>query len=264
MATTRIREGVHNLSDQQVTDFREAYRQMQSISDNRSYGFFGGLHGVPGFWCWHHERNAARSPGVRMQIFLPWHRAYLYHFEMAARDRVGNVTLPWWDWTLRPPRQDGLPQIFAERTVSGQRNPLFSFRINLPTGPQPIVRDTQRDPSDVNELPTQSDVDNVTGSADWTDFNSILEGIHDSVHGWVGGDMGQVATSAYDPIFWSHHCMIDRIWWLWQVRNGNGNIPDNLLDVVLSPFNFTVRDVLNVNDLGYDYAAAQAVVPIGG
>ena len=53
-------------------------------------------------------------------------------------------------------------------------------------------------------------------------------------------------------------------WWLWQVRNGNGNIPTDLLDVVLAPFNFKVRDVLNVNDLGYDYAAGQIAIPVGG
>jgi Polyphenol oxidase middle domain len=58
--------------------------------------------------------------------------------------------------------------------------------------------------------------------------------------------------------------MIDRIWWLWQARNGNGNIPSDLLDEVLAPFNVQVRDVLNVHDLGYDYAAAQSVVTIGG
>jgi hypothetical protein len=58
--------------------------------------------------------------------------------------------------------------------------------------------------------------------------------------------------------------MIDRIWWLWQVRNGNGNISPALLDAVLAPFTFTVRDVLSINALGSDYAAAQAIVPIGG
>jgi hypothetical protein len=36
--------------------------------------------------------------------------------------------------------------------------------------------------------------------------------------------MGVVGTAAFDPIFWSHHAMIDRLWWLWQARNGNGNI----------------------------------------
>ena len=58
--------------------------------------------------------------------------------------------------------------------------------------------------------------------------------------------------------------MIDRLWWVWQTKNGNSNISTDLLDVVLAPFNMKVRDVLNVNDLGYDYAAAQAVVPVGG
>jgi tyrosinase len=58
--------------------------------------------------------------------------------------------------------------------------------------------------------------------------------------------------------------MVDRLWWLWQARNGIGNMPSALLDVVLAPFNFRVRDVLNVNALGYDYAAAQSVIPIGG
>jgi hypothetical protein len=33
---------------------------------------------------------------------------------------------------------------------------------------------------------------------------------------------------------------------------------------VLAPFNMQVRDVLNVHDLGYEYGAAQSVVPIGG
>ena len=28
----------------------------------------------------------------------------------------------------------------------------------------------------------------------------------DYIQRWVGGQMGVVATSAYDPIFWSHHC----------------------------------------------------------
>lgn len=258
----RVRQGVHNLTDTQVADFRDAYRQMMAINDNRSYGFLAGLHGVPGFYCWHHQQNA-RS-GLQMQLFLPWHRAYLYNFEMAARDRVPGVTLPWWDWTLRPPRQAGLPKVFADATVNGQPNPLASFRINLPKANPPILHNTSRDPGSVNGLPTQAQVDDALSSTDWADFNDQLEDVHDNVHGWVSGDMGVVATSAYDPIFWSHHAMIDRIWWVWQVRNGNGNIPSDLLDVVLAPFNFRVRDVLNVNDLGYDYGAAQTIVPLGG
>jgi tyrosinase len=258
----RTRLGVHNLNAAQVADFRNAYSQMQAISDNRGYQYFAGLHGVPNWYCWHHQQNARSAQ--QMQLFPVWHRAYLYNFEMAMRDRVPGVTLPWWDWTLRPPRQSGLPQIFTDRTVGAQPNPLLSFRINLPSTRPPLVRSTRRQPGRPNDLPTQADVDDVLSRTDWGDFADALENVHDQVHGWVGGDMGIVASAAFDPIFWSHHSMIDRIYWLWQVKNGNANISQDLLDVPLAPFNLKVRDVLNANNLGYDYAAAQSTVSVGG
>lgn len=196
-----------------------------------------------------------------MELFLPWHRAYLYNFEMAMRDRVPAVTLPWWDWTLGPPRQNGIPRIFADRTDGTQPNPLLGFRMNIPTANPPINRATTRDPGPADGLPKQADVDEVLGRTDWSDFSDAMEGqLHNLVHGWVSGDMGIVATAAYDPIFWSHHAMVDRLWWLWQARNGNGNVPSALLDVVLAPFAFRVRDVLNANALGYDYSAAERPV----
>jgi tyrosinase len=259
----RLRPGVHNLSDAQVDAFRNCYRQMMQIGDNRGFQYFAGLHGVPSWYCWHHQQNARSAQ--QMQLFLPWHRAYLYYFEMAMRDRVSGVTLPWWDWTLRPPRQNGLPAIFTARAGrDGQPNPLLGFRINLPNTNPPLVRNTARSPAPPGQLPTQGDVDGALARTDWNDFTDALEDLHDRVHGWVSGDMGIVATAAFDPIFWSHHAMMDRLWWLWQVRNGNANISADLLDAVLAPFNFRVRDVLNVNDLGYDYAAAQTAVSVGG
>jgi hypothetical protein len=54
--------------------------------------------------------------------------------------------------------------------------------------------------------------------------------------------------------------MIDRIWRLWQTRHGISNIPPSLLDEVLEPFRFRVRDVLDVRDLQYDYAADESSV----
>ncbi len=256
----RSRLGVHNLSDAQATGLRDAYGQMMTISDNRGYAFLAGLHGAPSWYCWHHQQNARSAQ--RMELFLPWHRAYLYNFEMAARSRVPDVSLPWWDWTLGPPRQDPIPKIFAAANANGQRNPLASFRITGVQGVQ--AHNTVRHPGLATDLPSDAKVNDVLSLTDWSDFTAGMEDLHDGIHGWVSGDMGVVGTAAYDPIFWSHHAMIDRIWWLWQVKNGNGNISSDLPDVVLSPFNFRVRDVLNVNDLGYDYAAAETVLPVGG
>jgi len=251
----RIRLGVHNLTDADVGALRDAYGQLMQIGDNRGYQYLAGLHGVPGWYCWHHQQNARDAQ--QMQLFLPWHRAYLYNFEMGLRDRVPSVTLPWWDWTLRP-------RIFTEAAAHGKRNALARFRINLPHAKPPLVHSTTRRPGRVDGLPTQAQVDDVVKRADWSDFTDALEEVHDQVHGWVSGDMGVVASAAFDPIFWCHHAMIDRIWWLWQVQNGNANISTDLLDVVLAPFNFRVRDVLNVNALGYDYAAAQTRIAVGG
>jgi tyrosinase len=263
----RIRQGVHNLTATDVTTLRSAYSQMMALKDgdNRSWYAYAAMHGDPLNYCWHHQQNDHTS--LQLRLFLPWHRAYLYNFEMAMRDRVANATLPWWDWTLRPPRQSGIPTIFSDRAVGQNPNPLYSFKIDRRIGPGPGegAHTTARHPGPVDQLPTQDDLNGLLQLTDWSEFSDKLEDIHDNVHGWVSGDMGIIAVAAYDPIFWSHHCMIDRLWWLWQARNGNGNIPSELLDQVLPPFNMQVHDVLNVNDLGYDYAAGNSVdIPGGG
>jgi len=198
----RMRQGVHNLDSANVSAFRGAYQKMMAINDNRGYAWFAGLHGTPNFWCWHHQRSL-HFRGRVMELFLPWHRAYLYNFEMAMRDQVPGVTLPWWDWTLRPPRQDGIPDIFAAPVVDGQPNPLYSFQMNVPTARPPINRPTARDPGPTTDLPTQNILDDVlTSNLDFSSFTDALEGqLHDAVHGWVSGDMGIIAVAAYDPIF---------------------------------------------------------------
>jgi len=36
----------------------------------------------------------------------------------------------------------------------------------------------------------------------------------------ANGDMGENDTAALDPIFFFHHCFIDRVFWLWQKKHG--------------------------------------------
>ena len=73
--------------------------------------------------------------------------------------------------------------------------------------------------------------------------------------------MGSIPTAAYDPLFWAHHCMIDRLWYLWQLRHPGASVPWPLLGKALAPFPITVRDTLDISQLGYDYAAATAAAP---
>lgn len=56
-------------------------------------------------------------------------------------------------------------------------------------------------------------------AADTSKYDS-LESLHDNIHAMLGGQDGHmtiVPFSAFDPLFFLHHCMVDRILALWQV-----------------------------------------------
>jgi tyrosinase len=46
-------------------------------------------------------------------------------------------------------------------------------------------------------------------------FDGAYEQPHDNYHGWVGPDMADNSYTAYDPVFWSYHANIDRIFEQW-------------------------------------------------
>ena len=73
-----------------------------------------------------------------------------------------------------------------------------------------------------------------------------------------------IPVAAFDPIFYAHHTMIDRLWYLWQVQEWRRttSLP-NYLNEVLAPFGATVKQVLDINALGYEYASSSAAaVPV--
>jgi tyrosinase len=176
-------------------------------------------------------------------------------FEKALQDRVPGVTLPWWNWTVE--HAQGIPSAYAKRKANGRKNPLFDSPIQASGRESPSQTRTSRAPGPPGALPSPAEVEAVLKNQDFFTFQTQLESIHDGVHVWTGGTMGSIATAAYDPLFWAHHCMIDRLWYLWQLRHGAG-IPAALLDRALAPFPLTVRDTLHVTQLGYDYAASTA------
>ncbi len=222
---------------------------MQGISDERGYQYQAGIHGLPlPMYCQH------GTP-----LFLPWHRAYLYFFEKALQDQVAGVTLPWWDWST-----GAIPDAYAAASdASGQPNPLVASPIQPAARQQGIPDATQRDPGGAGAppLPTDADVTRVLAASDFTDFQLQLEDLHNQVHVWVGGTMAEIPVAAYDPIFWAHHCMIDRLWRLWQLTHPQGGPPTTLLSQALPPFPLTVQDTLNSETLGYDYAVATVAAP---
>lgn len=241
-----------------TTTFAAALTRIQGISDNRGYNIIAGVHGAPFWYCWHHQFS--RRSDTRAQIFLPWHRAYLHYLDLALNDfsEDGMIAQPWWDWT----QTRELPEAYRVTDIAGQPNPMRRFRIDIDSSQGPIRRFTRRSAGDnpFIQLPTAAEVEAALSDSDWSSFADAVENLHDGVHGWVGGDMTSVTTAAYDPIFYAHHCMIDRLWYLWQVRHGINTVPAELLDFVLDPFSLTVRDVLDTRALGYEYAETVAAI----
>jgi tyrosinase len=109
--------------------------------------------------------------------------------------------------------------------------------------------------------------------------------LHNLVHRWVGGSWlvdGQPSggtmmqmSSPNDPVFWLHHCNIDRLWSAWQGRHGSsapylpraGAAPGHNLDDALIfgehrpwPDTYTPAMVENAYELGYSYEALPAPV----
>jgi tyrosinase len=249
-----------------VASLSDAYAKMQAISptDNRSWVYWAGFHGFSNYQCWHHNKTGADGSQFQYNLFLPWHRAYLVYWEHAARDQNPGAVIPWWDWTA----QAGVPDAFSRPQLEdGSANPLFSGP--MPDMPGEPARQTRRWPGDPSQLPSPASLDAMLALTSFEDFQLQIEDVHDFIHGWSGGvnpdnqaqggDIGMIATAAFDPLFWAHHCMIDRVWYLWQLRQGVTNIPPSYQNLVLAPFRYTVADVLDIRQLGYEYATSLTV-----
>lgn len=127
-------------------------------------------------------------------------------------------------------------------------------------------------------------------------FRKYLEWLlHDSIHVWVGGlwnfvgdtpqDGGHMSfpdVAINDPIFWLHHCNVDRLWTIWQQRNpglpyepaSGANSGHNLNDTMArfdtaSHFNFPIEgrptDVVDYHADDVWYASdLPLITPVGG
>lgn len=96
---------------------------------------------------------------------------------------------------------------------------------------------------DCLNAPNYTVFSNTTSAAEWNANLAegaspvvALESPHNSIHLAVGGcdlptydrspipgangDMGENDTAGLDPIFYFHHCNVDRVFWLWQKKHG--------------------------------------------
>ncbi len=285
---TRIRRDIWKLEQAQqwhpaITAYAEAIRIMNSrpASNPTSLAYQAAIHGNTAADTW---RNTCQHA---TWFFLPWHRMYLYWFEQICRaaiqtsDKVDSATkagwaLPYWNYDRGSPTNQ-LPQAFRDpETPDGDPNPLF-----VP-GRNPSMAAGGGMPASVTSATAALAKHNFTGGSGGpatsggfggpiTGFNhgggaiGELENVpHGAVHVTVGGQMGSFNTAGLDPIFWLHHCNIDRLWEVWdrQTSPGRSN-PDT--DNWTTDQTFHFRDtsgadvtqvsggVVNTRDLNYVY-----------
>jgi hypothetical protein len=163
---------------------------------------------------WHARRHNDMDVGPcehGNDLFFAWHRCHLYYFEQVLRatdpPRTREVCIPYWDWSRPDPNGGRYPAAFQLPGLQADR---FTQGEALHAGTISIVKAT----SAWNEF---GGWPKATPEKNYGNFEL---GPHNHMHGsYIGGLMGDPASAAEDPIYWSFHCFIDLLWHEWQGRN---------------------------------------------
>src|SRR2546421_4655725 len=232
--------------------------------------------------------GSMRVPGWahRGSAFFPWHRELLRRFELDLQAIDPSVTLPYWDWTVNN-SSDPVPGSPWTDDFMGQKNPnddkvisgpfkagSWTLNVREPGNNDPDLRRAlgraqfQQPNAQVSALPTNAQVSGPTGAlavtpydvTNWDmvaqpSFRNRAEGwygvgsIHNRVHLWVAGSM-LPSTSPNDPIFFLHHCNVDRLWALGQQQHPTEAYHPSGVSPELAPTGHNLNDVMIFNDIG--------------
>jgi tyrosinase len=189
----------------------------------------------------------------RCPAFFPWHRELLHQLESELQKAAQNpnLAIPYWDWSVDQSKNaapwtndfmggDGADGPVTTGPFAGKTNWELSLSED---GVDHLVRGLGRDPM-ATTLPTPQEVSQALNIAfydksPWSDRKSLgsfrnqtegwhvppgsprATGMHNLVHVWVGGTQGTMlaSTSPNDPVFFLHHCNVDRLWAQWQAQH---------------------------------------------
>jgi hypothetical protein len=246
-----VRKNIRTISKAELTRYTNAVNQIRKTTiPGKKYSVFAEFAAIHGAHTFQAHRGA---------YFLPWHRQMLYEFE-AELNKVASpgpkISIPYWDFTAyntnftRDPMWQRMGGADMNRPIPNAPFKDWSSRVRR----QHKVRrgftagietlDTFVSSSNMGTLIHQT-------SQSFAAFSAYLEGVHNSPHVAINGDMGDITTAANDPIFYSHHAYIDMIWRRWQeagAGNKFGGVARNgapaSLDTQMNPFGRTVRHIL--------------------
>lgn len=195
--------------------------------------------------------NCTHSPSNKEKIhFLVWHRLYIYHFEKIVRKLSGHsdFALPYWGYTNNSIKDKALHPAFRTNSSSLYEACRFdSLNFGFPMQ---------------GEIERSLDVTKLMTYTDFYMFSNVIDvAPHGAIHDYVGhgndttekrfnnpitgtittdGLMGSVRTAGFDPIFWTHHSNIDRIWQQWT--NSENGQPITIEDLKSIPWDYVFFD----------------------
>jgi tyrosinase len=253
-AQIRVREDAWNLSNQDpwhptLLWYARAVRQLKEVTDvadPRGWPYLARVHGaVEPQNTWPQDVDDWNSCQHGSWFFLPWHRMYLHYFEMIVKDVIDALggpadwALPFWDYSPDPVRAEtlSLPPAFVDMTwPDGGTNPLREeerapgIKDGAPVDVNDVLLGTWTVSFSSDFLARPSFGGPVTGFHHPPQGAGIVETQpHGTIHVDVGGSnppglMSRFHTAPLDPVFWLHHCNIDRLWEVWRNLN-NTELP---------------------------------------
>lgn len=215
--------------------------------------------------------------GVRH--FLIWHTVYLLEFEYLLnkynQSEISNdfISLPWLNIASIVDDLNGDYDFMSDKNITIQfdmktitiPNPLIGGNIYLNFREQKTRRNgylktrtkTQQNLMNITQKQFDdslliSNYESLSSSEIIRTRRTIMNTIssetpHNTLHttvGGSGGSMSSISTASHDPIFWLHHCNIDRYFYNWMLRVTNNftvkltqqEILPETLDLILAPF----------------------------
>lgn len=255
----RERFQVFAQSATKLKKFSDAVKVMKNrpVTDKTSWAYWANIHGVMGSSTdpqWNQCRHA-------QWWFVAWHRAYILELEHQLQAAINDATfrLPYWDYLDAGQRK--IPPAFRKTT-----SPLFeSNRDSNEVGFETIdLQKTFSAPQFAGSIIAGGfgGASVVSGAVNgpFSKRGCMEQNPHNTVHVDIGGLMGDPRTAAEDPIFWVHHCNIDRIWEVW-IKNGPHTNPAGAFTTESFTFpgvngqtvTHKVADMFDTKKLGYTY-----------
>ncbi|KAI4164925.1 MAG: hypothetical protein LQ342_001558 [Letrouitia transgressa] len=193
----------------------------------------------------------------------------LYQFSFAAADLGDFPDSPFnkWSTTMRYPN--------SKNADAKSQDALVSRQID-----QSQDTYSQRFMTLLQAYPAFANFSNSQWTPNSPGYDS-LEALHNQIHGLIGngGHMSIIDYAGFDPVFWLHHCQVDRLLAIWQAlypdswvvpgneRYGSATIAAGTRtdeNTPLRPFHsdnkgsfWTSKAVRDIEQLGYSYPEIQ-------